>query len=53
MNDLLGVNRTNRSLGSLEDPSGNRVGRAFEVEMFERGDRMPQQERVTVPFKIR
>jgi hypothetical protein len=37
----------------LEDPSGNRVGRAFEVEMFERGARMPQQERVTVPFKIR
>jgi hypothetical protein len=37
----------------LEDPSGNRVGRAFEVEMFERGNRVPQQERATIPFKIR
>ena len=37
----------------LEDPSGNRAGRAFEVEMFERGNRMPQPERVTIPFKVR
>jgi len=37
----------------LEDPSGNRVGRAFEVKMFERGDRTPQPERTTVPFTVR
>jgi len=37
----------------LEDPSGNRVGRAFEVKMFERADRTPQPERTTLPFTIR
>lgn len=37
----------------LEDPSGNRVGRAFEIKAFERGDRSPQQERVALPFAIK
>jgi hypothetical protein len=37
----------------LEDPSGNRVGRAFEIKEFEGGWRPPQPERVTLPFTIR
>jgi hypothetical protein len=37
----------------LEDPSGNRVGRAFEIKEFEGGDRTPQPERVTLPFVLR
>jgi hypothetical protein len=37
----------------LEDPSGNRVGRAFEIKAFERGDRTSPQERVTIPFSIK
>lgn len=37
----------------LEDPSGNRVGRAFEIKAFEQGDRAPEAERVNVPFTVR
>ncbi len=38
----------------LEDPSGNRVGRAFEIKAFERGDRGPQlPERSTLPFTVK
>lgn len=37
----------------LEDPSGNRIGRAFEIKAFERGDRTPQPERVTIPFTVK
>jgi hypothetical protein len=35
----------------LEDPAGNRVGRAFEIEMFQKPLANPG-ERVTVPFMI-
>jgi hypothetical protein len=37
----------------LEDPSGNRVGRAFEIKEFEGAERPPQPERVTLPFTVR
>jgi len=37
----------------LEDPSGNRVGRAFEIKAFEQGDRAPEAERVNVPFTVK
>lgn len=37
----------------LEDPSGNRVGRAFEIKEFEGGERRPSPERVTLPFTVR
>jgi hypothetical protein len=36
----------------LEDPSGNRVGRAFEIEAFEQPQRTPEAERVHLPFQI-
>jgi hypothetical protein len=37
----------------LEDVSGNRVGRAFEVDMFEHVDSSAAQDRHYLPFKIR
>ena len=37
----------------LEDPSGNRVGRAFEIKAFERGDRAPEAERANLPFHVK
>jgi hypothetical protein len=40
-------------LSFLEDLAGNRVGRAFEVDMFNRIDKSPAPERYTVPFTIR
>ena len=36
----------------LEDLAGNRVGRAFEVDNFERTDITPEPERRTLPFAI-
>ena len=36
----------------LEDLAGNRVGRAFEVDNFERTDLTPEPERRTLPFTI-
>jgi len=36
----------------LEDLAGNRVGRAFEVDNFERTDLTPEPERRTLPFAI-
>ncbi|HUR19281.1 MAG TPA: hypothetical protein VMZ90_00645 [Vicinamibacterales bacterium] len=36
----------------LEDPSGNKVGQAFEFEMF-KAPKAPEAERVTVPFRPR
>jgi len=41
------------ALGMLEDLAGNRIGRAFEVDQFERTDRSSEPERTTVPFTIR
>ena len=40
-------------LSILEDVAGNRVGRPFEVDMFERVDSTVLPERHTIPFKIR
>jgi hypothetical protein len=40
------------ALAFLEDLAGNRIGRAFEVDNFERTDLTPEPERRTLPFKI-
>ena len=40
------------ALTILEDMAGNRIGRAFEVDEFTRVDESPEQETVTVGFKI-
>jgi hypothetical protein len=40
------------ALGFLEDLAGNRIGRAFEVDDFERTDRTPEPERHTRVFRI-
>ncbi len=40
-------------LSILEDVAGNRVGRPFEVDMFERADTTSAPERYTIPFTIR
>ena len=40
-------------LSVLEDLAGNRIGRAFEVDEFDRTDRRAEPERFTVPFCIR
>jgi hypothetical protein len=36
----------------LEDLAGNRIGRAFEVDRFDRSDRSNEAARTTVPFTI-
>lgn len=41
-----------RVLTILEDLSGNRIGRAFEVDNFERADRQPEPDEVSIPFTI-
>lgn len=40
------------AFGMLEDLAGNRIGRAFEVDRFDRSDRSPEPERTAVPFNI-
>jgi hypothetical protein len=40
------------ALAFLEDLAGNRIGRAFEVDNFERTDLTPEPERRTLPFKV-
>ena len=40
------------ALAFLEDLAGNRIGRAFEVDNFERTDITPEPERRTLAFKI-
>ena len=40
-------------LSILEDVAGNRVGRPFEVDMFERADSTAAPERHTIPFRPR
>jgi hypothetical protein len=37
----------------LEDLAGNRIGRAFEVDRFDRADETAEPEKVLVPFQIR
>jgi hypothetical protein len=36
----------------LEDLAGNRIGRAFEVDQFERADRTGESQRTAIPFTI-
>jgi hypothetical protein len=36
----------------LEDLAGNRIGRAFEVDQFDRSDRSPEPERTAIPFMV-
>lgn len=38
-------------LGMLEDLAGNRIGRAFEVDQFDRADRSAEPERIVIPFQ--
>ena len=40
------------ALAMLEDLAGNRIGRAFEVDNFDRADRTPEPERTTIPFTV-
>ncbi|HEY7497602.1 MAG TPA: hypothetical protein VH740_03775 [Vicinamibacterales bacterium] len=40
------------ALAFLEDLAGNRIGRAFEVDNFERADVTPEPERTAVRFKV-
>jgi hypothetical protein len=41
------------ALGMLEDLAGNRIGRAFEVDNFERSDSSPEPERTTIPITLK
>ena len=38
---------------SLEDLASNRIGRAFEVDQFDRTDASPEPERTLIPFVVR
>lgn len=40
------------ALAMLEDLAGNRIGRAFEVDQFDRADRPTEAERTSLPFTI-
>jgi hypothetical protein len=40
------------ALAMLEDLAGNRIGRAFEVDQFDRSDRSPEPERTAIPFMV-
>lgn len=37
----------------LEDMAGNRIGRAFEVDQFDRSDRSAEPEKTLIPFVVR
>lgn len=41
------------AFASLEDLAGNRIGRAFEVDQFDRTDASPEPERTLIPFVVR
>jgi hypothetical protein len=41
------------ALAMLEDLAGNRIGRAFEVDNFDRTDQANEPERTLIPFTIR
>jgi hypothetical protein len=41
------------AFGMLEDLAGNRIGRAFEVDRFDRSDRSAEPEKTLIPFQIR
>ena len=42
-----------RVLSILEDLAGNRIGRAFEVDQFERADRQAEPEEILIPFDVK
>ena len=41
-----------RALDILEDPAGNQIGRAFEVENLDTVDRGPDPESLVIPFNV-
>jgi hypothetical protein len=41
------------ALGMLEDLAGNRIGRAFEVDRFDRADSSQEVEQTAIPFTVR
>lgn len=41
------------AFASLEDLAGNRIGRAFEVDQFDRTDSSSEPERTLIPFTVR
>ena len=41
------------AFGMLEDLAGNRIGRAFEVDQFDRSDRSAEPEKTLIPFSVR
>ena len=41
------------AFGMLEDLAGNRIGRAFEVDQFDRSDKSAEPERTLIPFVVR
>jgi hypothetical protein len=41
------------AFGMLEDLAGNRIGRAFEVDQFQRSDASSEPEKTTIPFTVR
>ena len=41
------------ALDTLEDPAGNQIGRAFEVDNFETVDKSPNPQRIMIPFTVR
>jgi hypothetical protein len=41
------------ALAMLEDLAGNRIGRAFEVDQFDRSDRSAEPEKTLIPFTVR
>ena len=41
------------ALGMLEDLAGNRIGRAFEVDQFDRSDRSAEPEKTLIAFTVR
>ena len=41
------------AFGMLEDLAGNRIGRAFEVDQFDRSDRSAEPEKTLIPFIVK
>ncbi len=41
------------AFAALEDLAGNRIGRAFEVDQFERTDSSAEPEKTLIPFTVR
>jgi hypothetical protein len=40
------------ALDVLEDPAGNQIGRAFEVDNFDTVDKSPKAKTITIPFNV-